>query len=51
MSILLYIRSIFRLRPSPDEQVISLADALELLHSCLDLEDVLKKVPSKDVET
>ena len=51
MSILLYIRSIFRLRPSPDEKVLSLADALELLHSGLDLEDVLKQVPSKDVET
>jgi len=51
MSILLYIRSIFRLRPSPDEQVLSLADALELLHSGLDLEDVLKQVPSEDIET
>jgi len=51
MSILLYIRSIFRLKSSPDEQVLSLADALELLHSGLDLEDVLKQVPSENVET
>ena len=51
MSILLYIRSIFRLRPSPDEKVLSLADALELLHSGLYLEDVLTQVPSEDLET
>ena len=51
MKILFYIRSMFRLRPFPDEQVLSLADALELLHSGLVLEDVLEQVPSGDVET
>ena len=51
MRILFYIRSMFRVRPSPDEQVLSLADALELLHSGLALEDVIKQVPSGDVET
>ncbi len=51
MRVLSYIRSMFRLRFSPDEQVLSLADALELLHSGLDLEDVLKQVPSEDIET